>query len=198
MECFNENFAEPLSPMAQNFSSSALRVYILGVSEFDVPIDDLQIVSLLRDLFLPANPRFSSMIVARDKDGGKRWSKVEVKLEEHIFIPKFPEGLSLDSYDKYFGKYLSRIAMQESPPNKPSWEVHIIKDRTSNASGGSIVFRVHHSIADGFSIMGLLPSSLRRADNPSLPLTFPSRQRSKTELGNKRSSMRLLGFYNFM
>ncbi|KAI4305494.1 hypothetical protein L6164_028857 [Bauhinia variegata] len=123
--------------MAQNFSSSALRVYILGVFEFDVPIDELQIVSLLRDLFLSTNPRFSSVMV-RDKDGGKRWSKVEVKLEEHIFIPKFPEGLSLDSYDKYFGKYLSRIAMQESPPNKRSWEVHIIKYPTSNASGAEV------------------------------------------------------------
>ncbi|KAI4305496.1 hypothetical protein L6164_028859 [Bauhinia variegata] len=86
--------------------------------------------------------------------------------------------------------------MQESPPNKPSWEVHIIKYPTSNASGGSIAFRVHHSIADGFSIMSLLLSSLRRADNPSLPLTFPSRQRSKPEFGNKRSSMRLPGFFN--
>ncbi|KAI4305492.1 hypothetical protein L6164_028855 [Bauhinia variegata] len=63
MECFNENFAEPLSPLAQNFSSSALRVYILGVFEFDVPIDDLQIVPLLRELFLPINPRFSSMMI---------------------------------------------------------------------------------------------------------------------------------------
>ncbi|KAI4305154.1 hypothetical protein L6164_028540 [Bauhinia variegata] len=196
MGCSKENFAEPLSPMAQKFSSSALHVYILGVFEFDVPIDELQIVSLLRDLFLSTNPRFSSVIVIRDKDGGKRWSKVEVKLEEHIFIPKFPEGLSLDSYDKYFGKYLSRIAMQESPPNKPSWKVHIIKYPTSNASGGSIAFRIHYSIADGFSIMSLLLSSLRRADNPSLPLTFPSRQRSKPEFGNKRSSLRLPGFFN--
>ncbi|KAI4305497.1 hypothetical protein L6164_028860 [Bauhinia variegata] len=56
MECFNENFSEPLSPMAQNFSSSALRVYILGVFEFDVPIDELQIVSVLSDLFLSTNP----------------------------------------------------------------------------------------------------------------------------------------------
>ncbi|KAI4305498.1 hypothetical protein L6164_028861 [Bauhinia variegata] len=86
--------------------------------------------------------------------------------------------------------------MEQSPPNKPSWEVHIIKYPTSNASGGSIVFRVHHSIADGYSIMRLLLSSLQRADNPSLLPTFPSRKRSKPEFGNKRSSMRLPRFFN--
>ncbi|KAI4305155.1 hypothetical protein L6164_028541 [Bauhinia variegata] len=389
MECFNENFSEPLSPIAQNFSSSTLRVYILVVFEFDVPIDDLQIIlhgtssvvddktpirsgdegvefqpfmlshitfaitqlteiknnlgdevtindvitgvifygtrlymqdvdyksrkgnasacvvlntrnvgyqlvkdmlksdakgawgnrivfmpipmntvedgqnpldymwgaqkmikkkrhplalsisdqlskmtrkikgheaaaQHLREIFRNSSAMISNMIgpveqvalanhpikglyfnvpgipQVRDKDGGKRWSKVEVELDEHVFIPKFPEGLSLGSYDKYFGKYLSRIAMEESPPNKPSWEVHIIKYPTTNASGGSIACRVYHSIADGFSIMSLLLSSLRRADIPSLPLSFPSRQRSKPELGNKRSSMRLPGFFNSM
>ena len=113
------------------------------------------------------------------KKGEKQWKRVEVKLEDHINVPIFPIGLSPDSYDKYFDDYISEIAMNQFLQNKPLWEIHIVKYPTSNAAG-TIIFNLH-ALGDGYSLMGALLSSLQRADNPSLPLTFPFSQRSESK-----------------
>jgi len=63
MEHQKEELAEPVSPVGQYFNSSVLCIYIIGVLEFEVPIDDLQTYALLQDVFLPINPRFSSIMV---------------------------------------------------------------------------------------------------------------------------------------
>lgn len=108
-----------------------------------------------------------------DKNGVKQWKRVEVKLEDHVNVPIFPDGLSPESYDDYFDDYLTKIAMKEFPQSRPLWEIHIIKYPTSNAAG-TVVFKLHHALGDGFSLMGALLSCLQRADNPNLPITFPS------------------------
>ncbi|KAL0001963.1 hypothetical protein SO802_015744 [Lithocarpus litseifolius] len=175
-----EEGLEPVSPTGQYFNSSVLSVSIIAVMEFEIPINSLpSIMSLLKDVFLPINPRFSSIMVTGEK-GEKQWKRVEVKLEDHINVPIFPIGLSPDSYDEYFDDYISKIAMNHFPQNKPLWEIHIVKYPTSNAAG-TIIFKLHHALGDGYSLMGALLSSMQRADNPSLPLTFPFRQRSESK-----------------
>ncbi|MFQ6626514.1 hypothetical protein Gotur_005537, partial [Gossypium turneri] len=108
-----------------------------------------------------------------DENGVKHWKKVEVKLEDHVNIPNFPSGLSPQSYDNHLSNYLSKIAMEQLPHNRPLWNIHIIKYPTRNAAG-NIIFKLHHSLGDGYSLMAALLSCLQRADNPSVPLTFPS------------------------
>ncbi|KAL4620428.1 hypothetical protein ACB092_06G153100 [Castanea dentata] len=183
-----EEGLEPVSPTGQYFNSSVLSVSIIAVMEFEIPINNLpSIMSLLKDVFLPINPRFSSIMITGRK-GEKQWKRVEVKLEDHINVPIFPIGLSPDSYDEYFDDYISKIAMNNFPQNKPPWEVHIVKYPTSNAAG-TIIFKLHHALGDGYSLMGALLSSMQRADNPSLPLTFPFSQRSESK--SDRSSRRV-------
>ncbi|KAH7841875.1 hypothetical protein Vadar_032982 [Vaccinium darrowii] len=167
----------PVSPGGHYFNSSVLSVCIVAVLESEVPLDDLPAMALLKDVFLPINPRFSSIMV-EDKKGVKKWKKVEVKLEDHINVPTIPTGMSLEFYDDYFNDYLSKVSLDRLPQNKPLWEVHLLKYPTSNAAG-NIVFKLHHALGDGYSLMGALLSCLQRADNPSLPLTFPSRESSR-------------------
>ncbi|KAI3780640.1 hypothetical protein L2E82_10625 [Cichorium intybus] len=177
--------SEPVSPTGQYFNSSVLSVSVISVLEFDNPIDDSTSLALINDVFLPINPRFSSIMV-EDKEGRKHWKRVVVKAEDHITVPYFPEGLSPESYDKYFNDYLSKIAMEPLPQTKPLWEIHVIKYPTSNASG-NVVFKLHHALGDGFSLMGALLSCLQRADNPSLPLTFPNFQKAHTQDNEDKS-----------
>ncbi|QHO09145.1 hypothetical protein HN51_067695 [Arachis hypogaea] len=174
-----EEGVEPVSPVGQYFNSSALCIYIIGVIEFEVPIHGLlmQAMSLLKHVFLPINPRFSSIMV-QDKKGEKRWKKVDVNLKEHVRTPILPE--TLESNDKWFQDYLSRISMEELPQSKPLWEVHIVNSTTSDAHG-SVIFKLHHALGDGYSLMGALLSCLQRADDPSLPLSFPTLKPSKQE-----------------
>ncbi|KAM1717981.1 hypothetical protein ACFX11_025750 [Malus domestica] len=172
---------DPVSPTGHYFNSSVLSISILGVLEFEIPIDDSQTLSLLENVFLPINSRFSSIII--ENNGKKQWKKVEVKLEDHVKSPIFPSNLSNESYDKYFDDYISNIATTRFPEDKPLWEIHVIKYPNSNAAG-NVIFKLHHALGDGYSLMGALISCLRRADNPSLPLTFPSRLPSKPKSEN--------------
>ncbi|CAN1351333.1 Wax ester synthase/diacylglycerol acyltransferase 11 [Linum perenne] len=164
--------SQPVSPTGEYLSTSVLSLSIIAVLESEVPLDDLDTRSLLRDVFLPINPRFSSIMVTNAK-GVKVWKKVQVNLDDHIKVPKFPTNMPTSFYDKCLDKYLSNLGMSQFPQGKPLWEFHIIKYSTSGAAG-NIIFRLHHSLGDGFSLMGTLLSCLQRADDPSLPLTFPS------------------------
>ncbi|KAM1189545.1 hypothetical protein ACFX2J_025205 [Malus domestica] len=180
MENWEEGL-EPVSPTGHYFNNSVLSISILAVLEYEIPIDDSQFLSLLENVFLPINPRFSSIMI--EKNGKKQWKRVEVKLEDHVKTPIFPSNLSNESYDEYFDDYLSNVATKRFPQDKPLWEIHVIKYPTSNAAG-NVVFKLHHALGDGYSLMGALLSCLQRADNPSLPLTFPSRKPSKPKNEN--------------
>lgn len=177
-------FDEPVSPTGEYFTSSVISVSIIAVLEFEIPIDDSQTMQLLSDVFIPVNPRFSSIMV-KDKKGVKHWKRVKVNLQDHINIPTFEEGKSPEFYQECFTQYLSNIAMEHFPQTRPLWEIHIFKYPTINACG-NLIFKLHHSLGDGFSLMGALLSCLQRADDPSVPLTFPALSRNteiKTSTG---------------
>lgn len=56
--------SEPVSPIGQYLNSSVLSIHIIGVLEFDNPIDDASRLALyIIDVFLPINHRFSSIMV---------------------------------------------------------------------------------------------------------------------------------------
>ncbi|KAL3821461.1 hypothetical protein ACJIZ3_007366 [Penstemon smallii] len=180
---------QPVSPTGQYFSSSVISVSVICVLESEIPIDDSQTTTLLKDVFLPINPRFSS-IMEKDKNGVKHWKKVEVKLQDHIHIPIFPKEKTLEFYSNCFDEYLSKVALNQFPQEKPLWEIHIIKYPTKNAAG-NLIFKLHHSLGDGFSLMGALLSCLQRAENPEIPLSFPALI-SKTETRNSYNFCRNL------
>ncbi|KAG5545294.1 hypothetical protein RHGRI_017681 [Rhododendron griersonianum] len=127
-----------------------------------------------------------------DENGVKKWKRVEVRLEDHIKFPSFPAGMSLEFYDNCLNDYLSKISLDRFPQNKPLWEVHVIKYPTCNAAG-NIIFKLHHALSDGFSLMGALLSCLQRADNPSIPVTFPSREPSSNRDGKQNGIFRCVG-----
>lgn len=87
---------------------------------------------------------------------------------QYINNANFPSRISPESYDTCLGDYISKIAMEELPRSQPLWEMHIINYPTSHATSTRI-FKLHHSIGDGFSLMGVALTCLQRADIPSLP-----------------------------
>ncbi|KAJ6908727.1 hypothetical protein NC651_018951 [Populus alba x Populus x berolinensis] len=183
-----EAISAPVSPAGQFLSNSVLSLSVIAVLETEVPFDDSQTVSLLKNVFLPINPRFSSIMVTNE-DGEQRWKRVEVRLEDHVTVPVFAAGMSPEFYDKCLDDYLSEIATEHLPQSRPMWEIHIIKYPTSNAAG-NVIFKLHHSLGDGFSLMGALLSCLKRADDPSLPLTLPSLQSHTNKDGKNFSTCR--------
>ncbi|CAA3018243.1 O-acyltransferase WSD1-like [Olea europaea subsp. europaea] len=193
-----EEESQPVSPTGQYFTSSVISVSVIGVLESEAPIeiDDWQAEALLKDVFLPINPRFSSIMVI-DKRGVKQWKKVEANIKDHMYKPIFPEGKSAEFYDDCFNQYLSKLAMDQLPKSRPLWEIHIIKYPTKN-SAGNVVFKLHHALGDGFSLMGALLSCLQRAENPQLPLTFPAlmNQNMNTNDDHKGIFKKVTGIFN--
>ncbi|KAL8133303.1 wax ester synthase/diacylglycerol acyltransferase 4-like [Apium graveolens] len=167
----------PVSPLGQYLNSSVLSLTLYAVLEFKVPVNDLPI-SLVSDHFLPISPRFSSIMVSEEKSGVKKWKPVKVNVDDHYFVPEFPQGLSPEEYNECLYNYISKIALEELPQTLPLWQIHKFNYPTSTGVLGSLIFKLHHSLGDGYSLMGALLSCLQRADNPSLPLTLPSRQSS--------------------
>ncbi|TKY48876.1 O-acyltransferase WSD1 [Spatholobus suberectus] len=189
MNYFEEEVSMPLSPMADYFSSSLINVFVLGVLESEIPIDDSRAEPLLKDAFLPISTRFSSILVM-DKKGKKGWKQVDVNLKEHIKIPTFPTIMPLKIYDKCFDEYMSKIAMEQLPQDKPLWEMHIFKYPTSNAAG-TFILKLHHALGDGYTIMTTLLSCVQKADNPSIPIKFPS-SKSSVESKNTKTMLKIL------
>lgn len=63
MDQLYEEVEEPVSPPGQYFNSSVICSYVFGFLEIAIPIDDSKTISLIKDVFLPINPRFSSIMV---------------------------------------------------------------------------------------------------------------------------------------
>jgi hypothetical protein len=58
-----EDVTHPVSPSGQYFNTPILCSYVFGFLESEIPIDDSQTMYLFKHVFLPINPRFSSIMV---------------------------------------------------------------------------------------------------------------------------------------
>ncbi|KAL9243660.1 hypothetical protein vseg_017520 [Gypsophila vaccaria] len=182
--------AEPVSPTGLYFNTKCMSVCILAILESAVPFNDMCALPFLRDVFPTIHPRFSS-VMAYDNKGKRRWKRVEVNFEDHVNVPSFPESLSVESYDDHLDEYLTKLSTEALPEDRPLWEIHIVKYPTSKAAG-QVIFKLHHALGDGYSLMGALLSCLQRADNPSMPLTFPSTQSKRGANNSEAKSIAAL------
>ncbi|KAJ4841234.1 hypothetical protein Tsubulata_034479, partial [Turnera subulata] len=183
-----EELFEPVSPNGEAMSTTVISLSILAVLELEEALEDSPTTwSLIPNVFLPINPRFSSVMV-EDRNGGKRWKRVAVRVQDHVHVPEFPSGMTTKYYEDCLDEYLSKIASQQFPQSQPMWEIHVINYPTSNAAC-NVIFKLHHSLGDGFSLIGALLSCLQRADDPSLPLTFPSVRLHTTKDSSRKHCM---------
>ncbi|KAF9601525.1 hypothetical protein IFM89_020320 [Coptis chinensis] len=162
----------PLSPLGQYINNPVMTYHIIGVYELEIPFDKPQAVQFLEDGFIPINKRFSSAIVI-DEKGVQRWKKVEYRTEDLVIVPTFPSNLTAEEYDKKLEEYISDIYTEPFPEELPPWQVHLFNYPTSNAAG-IMVFKLAHALGDGYSFMGGLLTLFKRADDPAIPLRFPT------------------------
>uniref|UniRef100_A0ACD5UXC3 Uncharacterized protein n=1 Tax=Avena sativa TaxID=4498 RepID=A0ACD5UXC3_AVESA len=109
---------------------------------------------------------------ARDK---ARWTRTTVNVEDHIIIPTLdPSAVLMDS-EKVVEDYVASLSALPMHRSRPLWDFHLLDLPTSEAAS-TIVFRVHHSIGDGMSLMALLMTSTRVvADSPNTRTARPTR-----------------------
>ncbi|KAK1399439.1 O-acyltransferase WSD1-like [Heracleum sosnowskyi] len=163
---------EPLSPIARIFQSTRLYcpiIYLLG-SKTLIDVDAIKFG--LNDSFVK-HPRFSSLLVTDDKNGGPMsWRRTEVDIHNHVYTPELDPNM--ESPDTFVEDYVSNLTNTGFDLAKPLWELHVLNVQTSDA-GATAVLKYHHSIGDGISFISLLLASSRKASDlksmPSLPKT---------------------------
>ncbi|OVA15774.1 hypothetical protein BVC80_1825g1 [Macleaya cordata] len=173
----------PVSPiLSESIGISIFSLSILIVVELETSITETETLELLRNDAVLSHTRFSSIMVT-DKNGVKRWKKIDYfRVEDHLIVRTFPSGLERE---ENLREYLSKIGSESFSEEKPMWEVHLIKNNGPNnigsTGGGSLsppststlIFKLSHALGDGYSFIGPIFKAFKRADDPSLPFTYP-------------------------
>ncbi|XP_030503296.2 wax ester synthase/diacylglycerol acyltransferase 5 [Cannabis sativa] len=154
-----------LSPATRIFHSQKYNSYIIAIIGFKTKVDPIIIKTGLTQTLIK-HPRFSSKLV---KDEG--WIPCSVNLEEHVIVPNIDDP-TMDDPDKFMEDYISHMTTTPLNICRPLWELHILNLKTSQ-SEASVVFRIHHSVGDGVSLMSLLLACTRQTSDPEKLPTLP-------------------------
>lgn len=161
-----------LSPESRLFHAPRFNCHIIAIIGCKTSINP-SVVKLGLEQTLIKHPRFSSKLVV---DGRKmKWNPTTVNLEDHIIVPNL--DADIESPDQFIEDYISHLTTIPMDLSKPLWELHIINLKTSDAEA-IWVFRIHHSIGDGASLMSLLLACTRKTADPEALPSIPVKKRA--------------------
>lgn len=164
---------EPLTPAGRLFLQPEMNQVIHCVIGLKDPIDMGSIKSQVRDSMLTKHPRFTSLMV-RDRHGVEHWRKSSVDLDRHIILVDFPVAGGVDD-ESAVNEYLADLSTSSGlAADKPLWEIHVLKVRKC------VIFRIHHSLGDGISLMSMLLACCRQVgDENALPTIRTASDKTK-------------------
>lgn len=144
---------------------------IVGVMIFERPIDLTRLARLIEGRLL-VYPRFRQSVV---DDGVAAWwvDDEHFDLESHLLTVRLPGA----GGERELQDYVGRLAAEPLAPGKPLWQFHVIEDYQG---GSALVARIHHCIADGIALIGvLLNLTDTDPDAPDTPRVLPKAARPK-------------------
>ncbi|KAJ0010398.1 hypothetical protein Pint_33910 [Pistacia integerrima] len=149
---------EPLTPAGRLFLRPEMNTIIHCVVGFKHPVDVAEVKSTIRDSLMVQHPRFSSLMV-RDSRGFEHWRKTHIDIDRHVIVVAHDHNLVS------VNDYVADLSVSSPLSNdKPLWEIHVLEGHNC------AVFRIHHALGDGISLVSMLLASCRRAaDTEALP-----------------------------
>ncbi|TVU46996.1 hypothetical protein EJB05_06570, partial [Eragrostis curvula] len=166
---------EPLSPTARMFHD----FYIVAVLGVATPID-LDTTRAGLEATLVRHPRFCSI---RVMDGPEpRWVRTTVNLDDHLIIPDLDPAAISANPDKVLEEYVASLSTLPMNLSRPLWELHVLDFPTSEATS-AVVFRIHHALGDGTSLVSLLLACTRSAADPKALPAMPTPRRTAPVYG---------------
>ncbi|KAL9256306.1 Wax ester synthase/diacylglycerol acyltransferase 11-like protein [Drosera capensis] len=180
---------EPLSPCGRLYHTPCLSTSIVVLFGFATKID-LDMLKEQMERMSIRHPRFSSKLVLDVKKGEKeRWVRTKVDWDHHIIVLDL--GQDIENPDQFIDDYASDLSSTPFNLSKPLWEFHVLNIKTSNAESVGI-FKIHHSLGDGMSLVALIFSCSRKSSSPE---ELPSIPTSSTKRVAKITQG---GFYRFL
>ncbi|XVF45110.1 hypothetical protein PTKIN_Ptkin02bG0179500 [Pterospermum kingtungense] len=184
---------EPLTPAGRFFLQPQTNIIIHCIVRGKNPIDIDAVKSAVKSSLMVQHPRFCS-IPLRDKNGFEHWRRTQLDIDQHVivfnnrldksgnFVDK-TEGSSFEEDDEAaVNQYVAGLSVS-SPlrTDKPLWELHILMAHKC------AVFRIHHALGDGISLISMLMASCRRADDAdALPRMVPEKRTAEFKGGKGR------------
>ncbi|CAN1847874.1 Wax ester synthase/diacylglycerol acyltransferase 2 [Linum perenne] len=129
------------------------------------------IKEVARNSLMSKHPRFYNLLVC-DKRGRERWRRTKVEIDCHVIV--VDRMIRSSDEEDLVNDYIADLSVS-SPlgQDKPMWEIHLLKAKRC------VVFRIHHALGDGISLMSPTVGRFRIPTGPWL-----SRRRGKS--GGKR------------
>ncbi|KAL8554542.1 hypothetical protein ACS0TY_002654 [Phlomoides rotata] len=175
---------QPLSPtgrlLTQRRSDQVINCVL--AAKHPIPLDSLK-ADIKKSIMLK-HPRFCSLMVI-DGSGRENWRRTEVDVDRHLIIRhhRLSDDPSVSDEDA-INDYIANLTYS-SPLSfdKPLWEMHAL------AAHNAVIFRVHHALGDGISLMSMLLSYCRKADDPTQMPTIGGVGSATTTFGPRRWSV---------
>ncbi|KAL6320350.1 hypothetical protein AAG906_007047 [Vitis piasezkii] len=183
---------EPLSPAARLFQTRQFNCYIIAIIGCKTVFNSHVIKAGLEHTLIK-HPRFSSLMVAGKMGGEMRWIRTKVNVEDHVIIPNVDPNMG--SPDQFIENYISNMTKTYLDDSKPLWDIHLLNVKTSEAESTAI-FRIHHSIGDGMSIMSLVLACTRKTSDLNALPTIPTKKRQRSS--NSGRFIRLVSYIWFV
>jgi hypothetical protein len=115
-------------------------------------------------------------VIDDNKCGSKsKWESTKVNVENHVTVPNLDPNMN--SPDQFVEDYISNLSTVPLDLSKPLWEMHILNVKTLDAEAIA-VFRIHHSLGDGASLISLLLACTRKTSDPDALPSIPVQQRA--------------------
>lgn len=183
---------QPVTPAGRLLLRPEIDQIIHGVIGGVAPIDIDRCKADLASSLLLRHPRFNSLLVVDPKTGKQFWRRTQIDIDEHLIIITDPVCNTNEAAGVEFNNsnaindYLSDIAVSTPlSTDKPLWEIHVLMAHKC------AVFRVHHALGDGISLVKLLLTCCRRADDPNaLPVMVSKEEDLKNE--NRYNELRAM------
>lgn len=142
--------------------SDANLMMIVAVLMFDRPMNLGRFRQVLRTRLL-AYPRFRSS-VAHDMTGGAWWQEQDVDLDRHVITTRLNPATVCNKAE--LEQMVSELSATPLDFSRPLWQMHLV-DNCIGEDGQirqALIVRIHHCIADGIALVGVLLSMFDRSD----------------------------------
>lgn len=158
MDCSGD---EALTPAGRLFLQEEMKQVIHCVIGLKNPIDLELVKSEIRKSTMLQHPRFTSLMV-RDERGVEHWRATQIDIDNHLRVIEEAVGEEGEDNESAINKYLAELSIDSDglSKDKPLWEIHILIPHKC------IIFRIHHALGDGISLMSMLLASCRKVNDP--------------------------------
>ncbi|KAG2704539.1 hypothetical protein I3843_05G007900 [Carya illinoinensis] len=167
---------EPLTPAGRLFVRPEMNQVIHCAVGLKNPIDIDSVIAQVRSSVMLRHPRFCSLLV-RDPDGREHWRRTHIDLDRHLVVLDSPVSATESDDESSVNEYLADLSTSSGlSEDKPLWEIHLL------LAHKCVIFRLHHALGDGVSLMSMLLACCRREDDPDAVPKIGS-------VGNRRNGM---------